>query len=61
MKSYSCIVTIDIDDENGYDHPAKWQWDELIGDGVRAVTVHDVTDGPVERVRLTAEGDEVIA
>lgn len=55
MKIFSCVVTMEIEDETS-EHPAKWQWDELIGNGVRAVTVYDVTDEPIERVRLTAEG-----
>jgi len=49
-----------IEDESN-EHPAKWMWDELIGEGVESVTVYDVTDGPVERIRLTAEGPEDIA
>lgn len=60
MATFSCVVTIEVDDEHGYDHPAKWQWDELIGDGVRAVEVFDVTDEPINRVRLTADGAEEI-
>lgn len=60
MKTYSCIVNIEIDDEEGYDHPAKWQWDELIGTGVVSVTVYDVTDAPIERVRLTNTGPEEV-
>lgn len=58
MKTYSCVITIDIDEEDGYDHPAKWQWDELIGSGVQSVTVYDVTESPIERARLTATGVE---
>lgn len=60
MKTYACVITIDLDDEDGYDHPAKWQWDELIGGGVHAVTVYDVTDTPIERVRLTNQGPEEV-
>jgi hypothetical protein len=59
MKTYACVVYITLEDE-GFDHPARWQWDELIGEGVETVTVYDVTDGPIERVRLTAEGLEDI-
>ena len=68
MKIFSCVVTMEIEDETS-EHPAKrlgkqrvetWPWDELLGRGphpiVRAVTVYDVTDEPIERVRLTAEG-----
>ena len=60
MKTFACVVYMRIEDESN-EHPAKWMWDELIGEGVESVTVYDVTDGPVERVRLTAEGPEDIA
>lgn len=61
MKIYSCVITIAVEDDgNHYDYPAKWNWGELIGEGVEAVSVYDVTDGDIDRVRLTANGPEDI-
>jgi hypothetical protein len=60
MKTYVVILHIDIDEESN-EHPAKWQYDELIGEGVRDVTVYDVTDESVERLRIDADGVEEVA
>lgn len=58
MKTYAVILHIEVDEDSGYDHPATWQYDELIGDGVVGVTVYDVTDEPVERVRISVDSVE---
>ena len=61
MKTYAVVITLEIDESNSFDHPAKWQFDELIGGEVRGWTVFDVTDEPIERVRIDAFDAEVIA
>ena len=60
MKTYACVVMIDLDDDVTYDLPANWNWSELIGPEVRGVTIFDVTDADVERVRITVDGAEEI-
>ena len=61
MKKYAAIVHLEIDeDENSY-HPATWRFDELIGIEVVGWDVFDVTDKPIERVRIEANNVEVIA
>ena len=61
MKTYAVVMTLEIDESNGWDHPAKWQFDELIGGEVTGWSVLDVTDSAVERARIDADGVEVIA
>ena len=61
MKTYAVVIHLEIDDDETWSHPASWLYDELIGSEVRAVTVYDVTDEPVERVRIDAEGVEEMA
>jgi len=61
MKTYAVVITLEIDDSNSWDHPAKWQFDELIGGEVTGWSVLDVTDSAVERARIDADGVEVIA
>ena len=61
MKTYAVILHIEVDEESNYDHPARWQYDELIGEGVRGVTVYDVTNESVERLRIDADSVEEIA
>lgn len=57
MKTYSCVVTIAIEDEDDkFANPGKWDWDALIGEGIKSITVFDVTDKPVNQVRLTDNG-----
>ena len=60
MKTYACVVMIDLDDDVTYDLPTNWNWSELIGPEVRGVTIFDVTDADVERVRITVDGAEEI-
>ena len=55
MKIYSCVVTIAVEDDT-YSHPRKWDWDELIGENIKAVDVYDVTERDIEGVRLTSIG-----
>ena len=58
MKIYSCVVTIAVNDEG--DNPVRWNWVELMGNGVQNLDVYDVTEHDVERVRLTATGVEEV-
>ena len=60
MKTYAVILHIEVDEDSN-EHPANWQYDELIGEGVYGVTVYDVTDETVERLRIDADGVEEIA
>ena len=60
MKTYAVILHIEVDEDSN-ENPAKWQYDELIGESVYAVTVYDVTDETVERLRIDADGVEEIA
>ena len=60
MKIYAVILHIEVDEDSN-EHPAKWQYDELIGEGVVGVTVYNVTDEPVERLRIDADGVEEMA
>lgn len=53
MKTYAVILHIDVEEDEG--NPSKWLWDDLIGDGLYQVTVYDVTDEAVERVRISAK------
>jgi hypothetical protein len=61
MKKYAVVVHLEIDEDEDVYHPAKWGFDELIGSEVTGWEVFDVTDEPVERVRIDADGAEVIA
>jgi hypothetical protein len=61
MKKYAVIIHLEIDEDEDAYHPATWQFDELIGGEVTGWEVFDVTDEPVERVRIDADGAEVIA
>jgi hypothetical protein len=61
MKKYAVVVHIELDGDEGFCHPVKWQFDELIGNEVTGWEVFDVTEKPVERLRIDAEGVEVIA
>lgn len=57
---FSVILTIETEDPLGHDHPARWDWEGLIGPEVLSVETFDVTRSPVERVRLTHEGATMI-
>ncbi len=59
-KTYAVILHIEIDEDSN-ENPADWQFDELVGEGVFGVTVYDVTDEPVERVRISADSVEEMA
>lgn len=61
MKTYAVVIHIEIDEDEESYHPATWQFDELIGGEVRGCTVFDVTDEPIERLRIDATDAEVIA
>lgn len=61
MKTYAVIIHLQIDEATGWDNPQKWRYDELIGDEVQNWMVVDVTDDAVERVRIDADGAEVVA
>ena len=43
-------------------NPVDWNWSEIVGPDVRVgpVTVIDVTDEPIERLRISADGVEEI-
>lgn len=58
MKTYAVILHIDV--EEGEGSPSKWLWDDLIGDGLHQVTVYDVTDEAIERLRISAEDVEEV-
>ena len=53
MKKYAVILHINV--EEGEGSPSKWLWDDLIGDGLYQVTVYDVTDEAIERVRISGK------
>ncbi len=61
MKTYAVVIHLEIDEDEDSYHPATWQFDELIGGEVRGWTVFDVTDEPIERVRIDAFDAEVIS
>jgi hypothetical protein len=61
MKKYAVIVHLEIDEDEDSYHPATWQFDELIGSEVVGWDVLDVTDEPIERVRIEANNVEIIA
>ncbi len=61
MKKYAVIVHLEIDEDEDSYHPATWMFDELIGSEVVGWDVFDVTDEPIERVRIEANNVEVIA
>ena len=61
MKTYAVVIHLEIDEDEDSYHPATWQFDELIGGEVRGWTVFDVTDEPIERLRIDAFDAEVIA
>ena len=61
MKKYAVIVHLEIDEDEDSYHPAAWQFDELIGSEVVGWDVLDVTDEPIERVRIEANNVEVMA
>ena len=62
MKTYACVVTIDMDEDCPMGNPVDWSWSALVGPDVRVgpVTVIDVTDEPIERLRISADGVEEI-
>ena len=60
MKTYAVLLIMDFDDEVD-DPTSDWNWNELVGGGVTTATVWDVTDTPVERLRIDAEGPEELA
>jgi hypothetical protein len=61
MKKYAVVIHIELDESEDFYPPVKWQFDELIGSEVTGWEVFDVTDEPIERLRIDAEGVEIIA
>lgn len=55
MRRFAVVLYIDVEDDQA--RPAKWAWEELIGETLPEVTVFDVTDEEVpSRIRLTPDG-----
>lgn len=59
MKTYSVVLTLNLRDTDP--DPSQWDWPALIGDDqCQNWQAYDVTEEPVERVRLTDTGADVI-
>jgi len=61
MRTFACVVMIDIDDVSELEllHD-RARWSMALSVGVRDVTMYDVTDELIERIRLTADGPEEV-
>ena len=62
MKTFSVVLTLTIDVKKY--GPAVWDWAALLSlppsESINDVTIFDVTEGAIERVRLTATGPEEV-
>jgi hypothetical protein len=62
VKIFSVVLTLTLDVKKY--GPADWDWVALLNmppsEGIEDVTVFDVTEGAIERVRLTATGPEEV-